>query len=151
MSSALVDSVDPPQYWTELDAGYYLAIADSYLSRPNVESYLEKHCAPSAEPTFCIRREADVVAYSATHLTHAPNMALGGVIFPGKIEMVSELGEEGCRVDCVWRETKSRKGDPVFAALEMKISGVLEPEFFAAAKLTEAMDPWLRNRENMAA
>ena len=52
-------------------------IAEAYLSRPAVRSRLEAHYTPSLEPTFRVRREADVAAYSGTHLTHTVNLALG--------------------------------------------------------------------------
>lgn len=137
-SSALVDSVEPPEYWTEVDASHYLAAADAYLARLEVKSHLDMHCAPSLEPTFRVRREADVVAYAATHLTHAVNMALGGPIFPGKVEMVSELEEGGCRPDCIWRAAGSNNGEHTFAALEMKITGAINPDAIARARMTDA-------------
>ncbi|KAL2127512.1 hypothetical protein VTI74DRAFT_10620 [Chaetomium olivicolor] len=122
-SSTLVEVTEPPQYWTELAASHYLAIPDSYLSNDKVRQYLNKHCAPSPEPTFRVRREADLIPYAALHLTHAPNMALGGTIFPGKVEMVSEFEKD---------QTRS------YAALEMKTTGTLKPGDFLEAKLTEA-------------
>ena len=59
-------------------------------------------------------------------LLHAPNMALG-ILFPGKVETVSEYYSDHCRADFRWRRSKGQDGVGVFAMLELKILGSVDP------------------------
>lgn len=109
-------------------------IAEAYLSRPAVRSRLEAHYTPSLEPTFCVRREADVAAYSGTRLTHAVNPALGAGL-PRAIEMVNEYqAGKKTRTDCAWRSWDAKKGS--FAMLEMKIYEAIDKDEFDDAMQT---------------
>lgn len=128
-SSKTVGDTLPPTYWTERDVGDYLATADAHLAKPGVKDYLDKHYAPSLEPTFRVRREADVVRYAAVHLVHAVNMALGGAIFPGGVETAAEcqagLSGMQLRPDSMWRAAKAKTPNG-FAILELKTAGGMD-------------------------
>ncbi|KAK4135107.1 hypothetical protein BT67DRAFT_462049 [Trichocladium antarcticum] len=134
-SSALVGVTDPPRFWSEVRVDHYLSVADSYLAKVDVKSKLSLHYAPSLEPTFRVRREADVVTYAATHLTHTVNIAIGG-LFPDAVESVSEVEVGQCRPDFIWRAAGSKDAQQAFAILEMKITGGIDPAIFRRA--TEA-------------
>lgn len=136
-SSSLVESTKPPRYWSEVDVAHYLALADSYLAKPQVKSQLALHYAPSLEPTFRVRREADVVTYAATHLTHAVNMAID-LIFPDSIESVSEVELGNCRPDFIWRSAGSKTAKQTFAVLEMKSTGGIDVAVFRDATEAQA-------------
>jgi hypothetical protein len=133
-SSSLVSETVPPNHWEPIDVSHYVTIAEAYLSRPAVKAALEAHYAPSLEPTFRVRREADVAAYSAIHLTHAVNHALGA-IFPRSVEMVNEYqaGKE-TRTDCAWRAWNAKQGS--FAMLELKIYEAIQKDEFDDTMLT---------------
>ena len=59
-------------------------------------------------------------------LLHAPNMALG-ILFPGKVEMVSKYYSDYCRADFAWRRSKGQDRVSVFVMLELKILGSVDP------------------------
>ncbi|KAH6621552.1 hypothetical protein B0J18DRAFT_481190 [Chaetomium sp. MPI-SDFR-AT-0129] len=161
-SSMLVKSTVPPPFWIARKAEHYLELADRYLSTPKVRAYLSNHYLPSLEPTFRVRREADVVTFTATHLTHAANLALGGAVFPGEVEMLSEYQRGQCRPDCIWRldstggdensdddavsgsggrkqnKQQRKRTGPVFAVLELKITGAFNVCDFDNSKVEES-------------
>ncbi|KAH6617496.1 hypothetical protein F5144DRAFT_606995 [Chaetomium tenue] len=121
-SSALVDAADPPRFWSEVRAEHYLALADKYLAKAGVQSKLSLQYASSLDPTFRVRREADVVTYAATHLTNSANIAIDA-FFSGAVETVSEMEVNQCRPDYIWRAAGSKGANQAFAILEMKITG----------------------------
>ena len=137
ISSGTVLGTKPPEYWTDLGVARHLESADLYLSKPEVKAYLGRHSTPSLEPTFRVRREADIVLYTYSHLTHAVNMALGGAIFPDKIQMTAELqaGAAGSqlRPDFTWRDADSSTAD-AFAILEVKIPGGIDLDALDSAE-----------------
>lgn len=115
----------------------YLKLADNYLGT-GVQSKLNQHYVPSVEPTFRARREADVIAYAATHLTYTVNMAIGN-IFVDAIESASEVEAKSCPTDYVWRTAGSKGADELFAILEMKIHGGIKPDIFHRTTETRAL------------
>jgi hypothetical protein len=131
-SSARTSQTIPPDFWVPIDISHYLAIADTELSRDSVKKALSAYHAPALEPTFRVRREADIVTYSATHLTHAVGHALNAIL-PKPVETVNEYSfSVWARVDRVWRERGAKTGS--FAMLEMKNYGLLNPDEFEMAQ-----------------
>ncbi|KAK3897195.1 hypothetical protein C8A05DRAFT_19987 [Staphylotrichum tortipilum] len=150
-SSLTVAATEAPKFWTERPVAHYLSIADTHLAKAKVKNYLDGHSTPSLEPTFRVRREADVVTYASTHLTYAVNMALGGVIFPDEVEMLSEVqaGNTGSqlRPDSIWRTAPSRTANS-FAILEMKITGGIKVDNLNEGQRADATATNVFSEEN---
>ncbi|KAK3291582.1 uncharacterized protein B0H64DRAFT_248290 [Chaetomium fimeti] len=136
-SSAIVEVTGPPRFWTEVPAHHYESVANLYLKGPGVMDKLKLHHCPSLDPTFRVRREADVVTYAATHLTHTVNTAIDSV-FPNAVESVSEVEVNKSRPDYIWRAAGSTGASETFAMLEMKITGRVDPGVFRRATETRA-------------
>lgn len=134
-SSVLVDAADPPRFWSEVGVQHYLSLADKYLAKAGVQSRLSQQYASSLDPTFRVRREADVVTYAATHLTNSVNIAIDA-LFLDAVETVSEMEVNQCRPDYIWRAAGSKGANQAFAILEMKITGRVDPDLILGA--TEA-------------
>ncbi|EAQ84162.1 predicted protein [Chaetomium globosum CBS 148.51] len=134
-SSARVGQTIPPEYWVPININHYLVIANAHLSKNSVKQALSARHTPTLEPTFRVRREADIVTYSSTHLTYAVSHALGATLAQ-PVEVTNEYQYSNlARVDRVWRSWGATTGS--FAMLEIKNYGIIDAEEFQRAMYRE--------------